>query len=334
MAKRDYYQVLGVSKTASLDELKKAYRKLAVKYHPDKNPGDKVAEEKFREATEAYEVLSDENKRKSYDNYGFDSVNNSDASGYSRTYQDFSDLFKNFDMGDIFGRGFGHGWSDFFNSSRKRPGDDISIVCQIPFKTAVYGGSIDIKFTRNKTCSKCNGKGTNNGYICTSCLGKGVEPTPEYKTVSLKIPMGTNDGKRIVIKGLGQPGENSGPYGDLNITFKSELHPNFERQGYDLICGAVVDFTQAILGKEISIKTLNNKTVSLKLPECTQNGKLLRIKGEGVPYNDGKDVGDLYVRIEVSVPKSISSSQKELLKQYFEIQKPNKNVPLVTLVGE
>lgn len=372
MAKRDYYEVLGIEKSADQDTIKKAYRKLAVKYHPDRNPGDKEAEEKFKEATEAYEVLSDDQKRPIYDQYGFAGLDGmgagGGAGGYSHAYNDFSDLFGG--MGDIFGSFFGGG---FGGSSRSRgngpsTGSSLRYDLHIKFKDAVYGTSTDIRFKHNETCTECNGTGgaagsarktcttcngmgqirQGNGFFsiqqtcptckgrgtviekpCSHCRGSGLEE--KTKTISLKIPAGVDNGRRITIRGMGDAGENGGPAGDLIIVLHVEEHPNFERDDYDLYCAIPVTMAQAALGCEITINSLDDKKVTIRIPDGTANGKLLRIKGEGVPDPSSNKKGDLYVKIMVQIPTRLSSKQKDLLKQYLELENPPTEPKLINL---
>ena len=378
MAKRDYYEVLGVDKSADQDAIKKAYRKLAVKYHPDRNPGDKEAEEKFREATEAYEVLSDDKKRPMYDQYGFAGVDGMDQGGagqYSHAFHDFSDLFGGAGGGfsdifdSIFGGGFGGGGrSSGRHSSGPAAGASLRYDLNIQFKDAVYGTSADIHFKHNEpceachgtggaagassktcptcngmgqvrqgngfftiqqTCPKCGGKGTVIDKPCTSCRGSGVQE--KAKAMSLKIPAGVDNGKRIVIRGMGDAGENGGPAGDLVVVLHVESHPYFERDGNDLYCAVPITFAQAALGCEVTITSLDSKKVTIKVPDGTSSGKLLRIKGEGVPISGSSRKGDLYVKIMVRVPTKINSKQKALLQQYLEIENPPKEPNLINL---
>lgn len=376
MAKRDYYEVLGLDKSASTDDIKKAYRKLAIKYHPDKNPGDKEAESKFREATEAYEVLSDEKKRPIYDQYGFAGIDGMDQGGgaqYSHAFHDFSDLFGGGAGGfsDIFDSIFGGGFSG--SSSRSRSsgpaaGSSLRYDLNIKFKEAVYGTSTDIHFKHNETCTTCNGTGgaagsnrrtcptcggmgqirQGNGFFtiqqtcptcrgkgstidkpCAACRGSGIQE--KNKTMSLKIPAGVDNGKRIVIRGLGDVGENGGPAGDLVVVLHVESHPYFERDGQDLYCAVPISVTQAMLGCEITINALDDKKVVVKIPDGTSNGKLLRIKGEGVPVAGSSRKGDLYIKVMVQIPTHLSSKQKDLLKQYMELENPTKEPDLMPL---
>ena len=375
MAKRDYYEVLGLQKGASEDEIKKAYRKLAVKYHPDRNPDDKEAAEKFREATEAYEILSDDQKRPIYDQYGFagvDGMNQGGGAQYSHAFHDFSDLFGGAGGGfsDIFDSIFGGGFGGGSSRGRSGPaaGSSLRYDLHILFKDAVYGTTADIHFKHNEACEackgtggaagssrktcptcngmgqvrqgngfftiqqacpKCGGKGTTIDKPCSSCRGTGLQE--KSKQMSLKIPAGVDNGKRIVIRGMGDAGENGGPAGDLVVVLHVESHPFFERDGSDLYCAVPITMAQAALGCEVAITSLDGKKVTIKVPDGTQNGKLLRIKGEGVPLSGSSRKGDLYVKIMVQIPNHLSSKQKELLKQYLELENPPKEPQLMNL---
>jgi len=376
MAKRDYYEVLGLEKSASTDDIKKAYRKLAVKYHPDRNPGDKEAEEKFREATEAYEVLSDDKKRPLYDQYGFagvDQMNQGGGAQYSHAFHDFSDLFGGMGGGfsDIFDSIFGGGGSGFGGSrSRGGPaaGSSLRYDLNIKFKDAVYGTSTDIHFSHEEVCESCKGSGgaagaskktcptcggvgqvrQGNGFFtiqqtCPTCRGAGTsidKPCPtcrgsglqkKNKMMSLKIPAGVDNGKRIVIRGMGDAGENGGPAGDLVVVLHVEDHPNFERSGNDLYCAVPISVTQAILGAEITIKGLDDKEITVKVPDGSQNGKLIKVSGEGVPLSGSSRKGDLYVKLMIQTPKHINGKQKDFLKQFQEIENPTTNPSLMPL---
>ena len=380
MAKRDYYEVLGVGKSADQDTIKKAYRKLAVKYHPDRNPGDKEAEEKFKEATEAYEILSDEEKRPIYDQYGFAGLEGmgggAGAGGaqYSHAFHDFSDLFGGAGGGfsdifdSIFGGGFGGGGARSSRRSGPAAGSSLRYDLHIQFKDAVYGTSADIHFKHNEACSACKGTGgaagsskktcptcngmgqvrQGNGFFsiqqtCPTCRGKGVtidKPCPncrgtgieeKNKMMSLKIPAGTDNGRRIVIPGQGDAGENGGPAGDLVVVVHVDSHPLFERDGQDLYCAVPISMSQATLGCDITINSLDGKKVTIKIPSGTSNGKLLRIKGEGVPMGTGGRKGDLYVKLMVQIPQHLSGKQKDLLQEFMNLEKPSTNPDLMPL---
>lgn len=376
MAKRDYYEVLGLQKGATEEEIKKAYRKLAVKYHPDRNPDDKEAAEKFREATEAYEVLSDEKKRPLYDQYGFAGVDGMDQGGggaqYSHAFHDFSDLFGGMGggFGDIFDNLFGGGGSRTGGSRRSGPTEGASLRydLNISFKDAVFGTKNEIHFRHNEvcesckgtgcaagasrktcptcngvgqirrsagffsvqqTCPDCNGSGTKIDKPCKDCGGRGIQE--KSKKMTLTIPAGVDNGKRIAIPHQGDAGANGGPSGDLIVILHVEEHPYFERDGQDLYCAIPVSFTQATLGCDISLTTLEGKAISVKIPAGIANGKLLRIKGEGVPFTNSSRRGDLYVKIMVQIPSHISNSQKELLQKYMELENPSTSPSLIKL---
>lgn len=361
MAKRDYYEVLGVEKTATLDEIKKGYRKLAVKYHPDRNPGNKEAEEKFKEATEAYEVLSDDKKRPLYDQYGFaglDGMGGGGGSQYSHAFHDFSDLFGGMGggFGDIFENLFGGNFNSSGSSHRRQDNNDgasLRYDLDISFKDAVFGTETEIRFSHNEACSVCHGTGcaagasrktcpTCNGIgqvrrsagffavqqtcptcsgsgtvidkPCTACRGTGYEQ--KSKRVTLKIPAGVDDGRRIVIPHQGDAGRNGGVSGDLVVILHVASHPNFERDGQDLYCAVPISISQASLGATISITSLDNKKIDVKIPSGTVHGKLMRIKNEGVPYTGSTRKGDLYVKFMVQIPQHLSAQQKKLLEAY------------------
>lgn len=375
MAKRDYYEVLGLQKGATEDEIKKAYRKLAVKYHPDRNPGDKEAEAKFREATEAYEVLSDDKKRPLYDQYGFAGVDGMDQGGgaqYSHAFHDFSDLFGGMGGGfsDIFDNIFGGGGARSSSRRRGGPSEGASLRydLNISFKDAVFGTKNEIHFKHNETCESCHGTGcaagatrktcpTCNGIgqvrrsagffavqqtcpecggagtivdkPCRDCSGRGV--VEKSKKITFTIPAGVDDGKRIVIPKMGDAGQNGGPAGDLVVILHVDSHPFFERDAQDLYCAIPVSFSQATLGADISITALDGKKIDLKIPAGTPSGKLLRIKGEGVPVTGTTRRGDLYVKVMVRIPQKISGAQKDLLVKYMELENPVSNPQMISL---
>src|SRR5574344_556145 len=377
--KRDYYEVLGVEKSASIDEIKKAYRKLAIKYHPDRNPGDKAAEEKFREATEAYEVLSDEKKRPLYDQYGFAGVDEqAGAAGgaqYSHAFHDFSDLFGSMGgggFGDIFdnlfgGGGFGGG-SSGRNPGGPAEGASLRYDLDISFHDAVFGTKAEIRFKHNETCEACHGTGgaagasrktcptcqgqgqvrrsagffavqqtcptcQGTGSIidkpCTACRGTGVQE--KSKMMTLSIPAGVDNGKRIAIPHQGDAGTNGGPAGDLVVVIHVDEDRYFERDSQDLYCAVPITIAQAALGCDITVPSLDGKQISLKIPSGTSNGKLLRIKGEGVPFTGSTRRGDLYVKIVVQVPQRLSSQEKALLEQYLKLENATLSPQLIAL---
>ena len=378
MAKRDYYEVLGIAKGASKDDIKKAYRKLAIKYHPDRNPGDKEAEDKFKEATEAYDVLSDDQKRPLYDQYGFAGLDgmggfggSDGAQGYSHAFHDFSDLF-----GSMGGGAFGDVFENLFGGRRRSSSDpsqgaSLRYDLDISFHDAVYGTKVDISFQHAETCTsckgtgcaqgskrkscpscggvgqvrrsagffavqqtcpKCAGKGTVIEKPCTACHGSGVEQ--KSKRMTLSIPAGVDDGKRIVIPHQGDVGQNDGPAGDLIVVLHVQRHEYFERDGQDLYCAVPVTFVQAALGEKLTITSLDGRKIGIQLPAGTVNGKLLRVKGEGVPVTGTSRKGDLYIKVVVQTPQRMTARQRELLEEYAKLDNATTSptcVPLSSL---
>ncbi len=368
--KRDYYEVLGVDRNADKDTLKKAYRKLAVKYHPDRNPGDKEAEEKFKEATEAYEVLCDDQKRPLYDQYGFAGLEGMGAGGggYYHAAQDFSDIFGG-GFGDIFESLFG---GSFGGGSRSRrdsnTGATLRYDLNISFKEAVYGCKKDIRFRRHETCSACNGTGgaagssrktcptcqgmgqirRNTGFFqmtqtcptcggkgttidkpCTSCHGTGLQE--KDKVVTITINPGVDDGKRISIPHMGDAGTNGGEAGDLIIVLRVAQDRFFERDGDDLYCAVPISLSQAALGADITISTLDDRRITLKIPSGTPNGKILKIKEEGVPHGTSGKKGDLYFKVVVELPAKLTREQQRIMEEYAKFEKATTSPSLIPL---
>ena len=359
MSKRDYYEVLGVENGAGADEVKKAYRKLAVKYHPDRNQDNEEAESKFKEATEAYEVLSDEKKRQAYDQYGFAGVDNMGGPTFNASaFSGFEDLFGNSagGFGDMFESFFGGGGGGGGRGRRSggRPrGSDLRHDIRIDFDQAVFGKEIEIEFDRLKTCDECHGAGgegvrtcsqcggsgqvrRNSGFFsiatsCTSCGGEGtVIDNPcsscrgsgtvrSHQKIKVTIPPGMDPDRRIRLEGQGNNGAKGALPGDLYVYIHVRPHQHFERHKYDLYCVLPISMTQAALGAEIFVKTLDSKRIKIKVPAGTQDSKMLKIRGEGVPVlNAGGRRGDLFVKLKVEIPTRISSKEKELLRQYAE----------------
>jgi molecular chaperone DnaJ len=360
-AKRDYYEVLGVNKGASPEEIKRAYRRLALKYHPDRNPGDKQAEESFKEAAEAYEVLSDSQKRATYDQFGHAGVEGAfrgkgfEWSDFSH-FTDFGDIFSGFE--DLF-RGFGID-TDFFGTMgggrrRARQGADLRYDLEITFlqaaeghiatvsvpryepckhckgsgvkpgtrrvKCPVCGGSGQVRtsagfFSISQTCQQCKGEGTVIKTPCPKCNGRGR--VREVKKIEVRIPAGVEDGSRLRLQGEGEAGLQGGSRGDLYIVIRVRSHEIFERQGDDVLCQFPISFTQAALGTEIDVPTLNGK-VRMKIPPGTQSGKVFRLKGKGIQNLRGFGKGDELVGIIVETPTHLSQEQKMLLKKFAEI---------------
>lgn len=373
--KRDYYEVLGVSKTATIDEIKKAYRKLAMANHPDRNPGDKAAEERFKEATEAYEILSDDKKRQAYDQFGFAGVEGAGGAGnYSNTYRDFSDLFGgsfgSFSdiINNIFGGGFesssystgGFGTGSrqsggFYGSSQ---GSSLRYDIAIDLASAIKGTKIEVTFSHyvkcptcggsgaekgssRKTCPTCKGQGFTvraNGFFqmrstcptcggegtilehpCKDCGGHGVVRKKE--TIKVDIPAGINSGSRILVRGMGDAGANGGTSGDLYVYVTVKEDKNFVRQGNDLYCRLPISITQATLGGKVELEHITGEIISIDIPEGSSSDKLLRVKGKGINPDSGKifsSKGDLFVKLYVTTPTSLSTRGKELFKMLNE----------------
>ncbi len=354
--KRDYYEVLGINKSASDDEIKKAYRRMAKQYHPDLHPGDKEAEARFKEVGEAYEVLSDSQKKARYDQYGHAGVDpnfGAGAGGWGGAGWGAQDI----DLGDIFSSFFGGGGRRS-NPNAPRRGSDVSAHVIISFEEAAAGcrkqvnvrliqpcrdcgGSGAEKGTSASTCPVCHGSGqearqqrTPFGVIqtqtvCSRCNGKGrIIETPcrtcngggqvrVAETVGINIPAGIDDGQVLTVRGKGNSGINGGPAGDLEVQVSVRPHPIFERQGYDLLCELPLTFAQLALGAEIQIPSLEG-SVPYTVKDGTQPGDIIRLKGKGIPYINGRGKGDLIARITVEVPKNLNSKQKELLSRFEE----------------
>ncbi len=350
MAKRDYYKVLDVPRNASEADIKKAYRRRAMKYHPDRNPGDKEAEESFKEAKEAYEVLSDEQKRAIYDQHGHDGIDaarqgGGGAGGFGGA--DFGDIFGEV-FGDIFGGGRRGGRSQVFR------GADLRYELELELPQAVFGYTTEIEIPRLMECETCHGSGAAKGHTpttcdqcqgsgqmrisqgffqlqqpcnrcrgtgriirnpCDTCLGQGrVRRT---RKLSVKVPAGVSTGDRIRLGGEGEAGRNGGPPGDLYIEMNVKPHPIFEREGDDLSCEVPVSFATAVLGGSVKVPTLEGD-VSLKIPAETQSGRVFRLRDKGVKPVRGGDRGDLFCRVVVETPVNLSSDQRELLKKFDE----------------
>ena len=354
--KRDYYEVLGVSKGASEEEIKKAYKKLARKYHPDMNPGDKEAEEKFKEVNEANEVLSDPEKKARYDQFGFAGVDPSYGAGagggaYGAGGFDFGDL------GDIFGSFFGGG----FGGTRANPnapqrGESLRTSVTISFEEAAFGCEKEISIERVEQCDTCRGTGCEKGTtaeVCPDCRGTGMvqqrRQTPlgfmstsapcgrcggkgriihqpckacrgsgqlrRRKTLKVTIPAGIDNGQTISLRGQGNAGRNGGPAGDLLIVIAVRPHEIFRREGTSVLCEAPITFTQAVLGAELEIPTIDGK-VKWTLPAGTQPGTTFRLKGKGIPTLQGRGRGDQYVTVKVKVPTGLTGEQKEALRAF------------------
>jgi molecular chaperone DnaJ len=349
--KADYYEVLSVSRGASDQELKSAYRKQALKYHPDRNPGNRTAEEKFREASEAYQVLSDPSRRAAYDRYGHAGVNGQGSgfgAGPFAGGADIGDIF-----GDLFGEMFNVG-SATHRAARQQRGDDLRFDLTIDFENAIFGSESEVKIRRLESCGACHGRGSASGRgpgVCGQCQGRGQiryqqgffsvaracgacggtgsvigDPCPachgetrvtnELK-LNVKIPPGVEDGTRIRYAGEGDAGRSAGPRGDLYVVLAIRPHDFFEREGQDLHCVIPISFPQATLGAEIEIPGIDGP-VNLKIPEGTQSGREVRVRGRGVPYLNDKGHGDLVVKVLVQIPRKLTRAQRELVGKLAE----------------
>jgi molecular chaperone DnaJ len=351
MTKKDYYQILGVGKTASDEELKKNYRKIAMQCHPDKNPGDKQAEEKFKEAAEAYEVLSDRQKREIYDQYGHAGLSNTGFQGFSG----FDDVFSNF--GDIFEDVFGFGRTRGRGRTRQaaRAGADLRYDLKISFLDAAFGLTTTIDLEKLYTCHECQGTGAAPGTsssTCPTCHGRGqviqssgfftisstcphchgqgkfiTKPCPicrgtgkeqQRKTVELKIPAGVETGSRLRLRGEGEAGEQGGPCGDLYVFLQVEDHNFFVRSEDDVICRVPISFVQASLGGTVTVPTLE-ESEKIKIPRGTQTGRTFRLKGKGIPHLQGYGRGDQIIEVFVQIPTALTRKQEELLREFEKL---------------
>ena len=353
--KRDYYEVLGVPKSADDSEIKKAYRTLAKKYHPDMNPGDKEAEAKFKEVNEAYDVLSDPDKKSKYDQYGhaaFDPSSGMGGGGFG-----FGD-FGGFDINDIFSSFFGGGMGGSTRRNGPVRGDNVSVRLTLTFEEAVFGCKKEVQYSKVQKCAECGGTGAEKGtqpktcptcggsgqvrvqqrspfgYIqttktcdnchgtgkiiekkCSSCRGTGFTRVP--KKLEVNIPAGIDDGQQIGLKYQGSDGMNGGSSGDLNIVISVRPSSVFERDGYDLYCEIPITYAEATLGAEIDIPTLEGSQ-KFDIPEGTQTGTVFTLKNKGVTHVNSKTRGNLYVTVVVEVPKNLNNSQKDLLRKFAE----------------
>lgn len=348
--KNDYYTTLGVDRSASAEQIKKNYRKLAMKYHPDKNPGDKTAEEKFKEAAEAYEVLSDPEKRDIYNRYGHEGLSGTGFQGFSG----FEDIFSSF--GDIFEDIFGFSTGRARSRTAARPGADLRYDLKISFMDAVFGTSINVELEKYENCTGCGGTGAKQGTkpeICPTCQGigqvtqksgffsisttcpqcrgagriiknpcrtcRGTGKEKISKSVHLKIPPGVETGSRLRLRDEGEEGEFGGPRGDLYVFIHVEPHGFFERKGDDILCRVPISITQAALGATIKVPTLNGDE-KIKVPKGTQYGKIFRLKGKGISHLRGFGRGDQIVQTLVEVPTNLSRKEEKVLKELAKLR--------------
>jgi molecular chaperone DnaJ len=357
MAKRDYYEILGIPRTAPAEEIKKAYRQMALRHHPDRNPGNKEAEERFKEAAEAYSVLIDVEKRSVYDRYGQDGLRGEGFQGFSgfdsSVFEDFEDILGNF---------FGFSFGDFFGGGRRRGGPerergrDLALEVEVSLEEAAAGVDRELKLNRSEVCPTCHGSKSKRGTApstCLSCGGKGqmryqqgfftvartcprcqgrgeVIASPcetcegkghvkEKRALRVRIPAGVSDGSRLRLVGEGEAGDVGMPGGDLYVVTRVRKHPFFEREGNDLVCQIGISSTQAALGARIEIPTLDGSEV-LKIPAGTQPGETFKLKGKGVPDISGRRGGDLFVRVQVKTPEGLSKEQRTLLAKLAELR--------------
>ncbi len=350
MTKRDYYEILGVERGADDQTIKSAYRKLAMKYHPDRNPDNAEAEEKFKEAAEAYGVLSDAEKRAAYDRYGHQGLNSMGGAGYSADqFTDFGDIFGDF-FSDFFGGSGGRG-----RGSRVRRGDDMRYDLELEFEQAVRGTAVDIQIPKLEPCTRCNGVGAekddglttcptcrgrgevliSQGFLsirktCGTCGGRGQlirKPCVQCKgegrirsdkKLKVNIPAGVDSGTQLRLNGEGQPSMSGGPPGDLYVVLSVKPHAIYDRQDYDLHCTVPINIAQAALGTEVDIPTFEGDE-TVRIPEGTQPGTQIKLRGRGVPRVNASGRGDLYVNIEVHVPGKMTKEQRRLFEQLREI---------------
>ncbi len=344
--KADYYELLGVSRNATEEEIKKAYRKAALRYHPDRNPGDKAAEEKFKELSEAYQVLIDPEKRAQYDRYGHAAFEQGGFNGFDFT-SNFEDIF-----GDIFGDFFGVGGR---GRRRAQRGEDLSCNLEISFEEAAFGTEKTISVPRMTLCEGCQGTGAKPGTApktCATCRGSGqvrfqqgfftvartcnrcggqgkviTEPCPachgagtvrKASTLQVKIPAGIDTGARLKLRGEGEVGPSGGVPGDLYVLIRVREHPLFGRQHNDVVCEIPISFPQAALGAEIEVPTLEGK-IKMKIPPGTQSGSVFRLRGKGIPDLRGGGRGDQLVRVIIEVPRKLTGRQRELLEEFARL---------------
>jgi molecular chaperone DnaJ len=362
-AKRDYYQILEVAKGAQKDEIKKAYRKLAMKYHPDRNPDNKEAEAKFKEASEAAEILLDDQKRARYDQFGHAGVDGSaggfgGGGGFSGDFGDLGDMF-----GDIFGdmlggrrRGGGGG-----RRSRAQMGEDLQAEIEVTFEEAAFGIEKEIVIMKAATCGDCNGTGAKKGsspatcdmchghgevrrqqgfftiaQTCPKCQGSGQmikDPcgtchgqgrTRRKETLSVKVPAGIDEGQRLKLTGQGDSGANGGPAGDLYVLIRLKDHDFFTRDGFDVICEVPISFSQAALGADVEVPTLGGR-VSMKVPSGTQSGKKMRLKNKGIAKLGGYGFGDQIISIHVETPTKLTGEQREIFERLAALEEDQSN---------
>ncbi len=356
MTKRDYYKVLGIEREASQEEIKRAYRQLALKYHPDRNPGNKEAEEKFKEAAEAYSVLGDPQKRATYDRFGFEGLREEGFPGFSgfnaSIFEEFEDILGSFfGFGDLFGRG------ERRSRAYPRRGRDLAMELEITLEEAANGTEKEVNLTRAEVCPLCAGSGMEPGTrktVCPSCQGRGqlryqqgfftvsrtcshcrgtgeliMTPCKECRgsgeikqkrSLTIRIPPGVDEGSRLRLEGEGEPGEGGQYKGDLYVVIRVAKHRFFERQDGDLYCEIPISFSQAALGAAIEIPSLDETTEVLKIPAGTQSGEVFKLKGKGIRDLHSRRRGDIYVKVLIKTPTGLSKEERDLLRRLAEFR--------------
>lgn len=349
-SRRDAYEILGLERKASADEIKKAYRKKALQYHPDRNPGDKPAEEKFKEATDAYSILSDPEARTKYDQFGYAAFDQQ-AGGFHGDFSGFEDIF-----GDIFSTFFGSAGGAGGRKSRGKAGRDLQYQLNVTFEEAAFGVEKNISIERRIQCDKCEGSGSKPGTKpatckncggdgqvryqqgffsisrpCGSCNGQGKVVTDRCVTcsgaglkvvtskINVKVPAGIDDGQRLKLRSEGEAGTQGGPNGDLYVLISVQEHAVFKRQDSEIICDAEITYAQAVLGIEIDIPTLEGST-KLKIPAGTESGKVFRLKNKGIQILGSQRRGDQHIRVQIEVPKRVSEEKRALLQQLMALE--------------
>jgi molecular chaperone DnaJ len=356
MTKRDYYEVLGVTRTASQEEIKRAYRQLALRYHPDRNPGNKESEERFKEAAEAYSVLGDQEKRVTYDRFGHDGLRGEGFTGFSgfdsSVFEEFEDI-----LGSFFGFGDIFGTRDRRRRSYPQRGRDLALELEITLEEAAAGVEKEISLNRAEVCATCKGSGMQPGTrktLCPTCQGrgqlryqqgfftvartcsqcrgegeiistpcqecKGPGKTKQKKTLKIRIPPGVDDGSRLRLEGEGEPGDAGAVRGDLYVVIRVAKHGFFEREGNNLFCQILISYSQAALGALIEVPNLNSETEQVKIHPGTQSGEVYKLRGRGLKDLNSRRRGDLFLKVFVKTPVSLTKEEKELLRRLAELR--------------
>ncbi len=351
MTKRDYYEVLGVSRSASQEEIKQAYRQLALKFHPDRNPGSKESEDKFKEAAEAYSVLGDGEKRATFDRFGHEGLRGEGFSGFSgfnaSVFEDFEDI-----LGNFFGFGDMFGTRERRRRGRPQRGRDLALELEISLEEAAAGAEKEVSLARAESCPVCSGSGVEPGTrktTCPTCQGRGqiryqqgfftvartcshcrgsgeIIPSPckecrgsgrvkAKRSLKIRIPDGVDEGSRLRLEGEGEPGDAQGPRGDLYVVVRVAKHPLFERQEGNLLCEVPISFAQAALGATVEVPGLDGRTDRLKIPPGTQTGEVFRLKGRGIKDLRSHRKGDLFVRVALRTPENLNKEEKALFQR-------------------